>query len=206
MPERTPGRPEHAVEDTGPTRTFGRSRSPKPGAAGESYDPTVTLSGGELQATIAGAVIQALALKDEREAAGKAAQRLDVELAFEARIKRLKLLVGILGGLVAVGGSVFTVFQWYADREVEAVVESRRRADVDEAIKAATTKHEIDQVSNETAHRDQSEALKAVGVLQLEQGADVRRILIESAPASKREALEEKPPALEAAEAKVRRQ
>ena len=196
------------VDDTSATRPFGGRTPSGPQRVvppAPEYDPTVTLSPDDLQATIAGAVIQALALKGEQDAAGKAAQRVDLELAFESRIKRLKLIAGAATAIATIGAIVFGVFKWYADGEVAAAVEARRRTDVDASIQAAEAKHDVDQASNDVAHRDQSEALKDVGVLQLEQGADTRRILLEVATPADKKRLEEKPPELVEAERKVRR-
>jgi len=177
--------------------------SPPPSA---SSSATATMTPGDLEATIATAVIQAVNIREERERAGKAALAQDLEERFELRIKRLKLIAGGLAAVMAIGGVIGGVFKWYGEREVEVVLEDQRRAHVDAAVNTITSRHTDDQVANVTAHDDLSTDIDELGALQLEQGADTRRILLEAVPKGRRAALEEKPKSLKDAEAKVRRQ
>lgn len=119
----------------------------------------------------------------------------------QTNLERLGVTVAVV---VSVGGAAVGVTSWVwsqsgdvARREIQI---ERNRAAVEEV--GERLEEHIENAAIATKHQDQ--AIRALGALQLEQGADQRSMLLELTPRPSK--FRNKPPALEEAEKAVRRQ
>jgi len=115
----------------------------------------------------------------------------------------LKSAASVATIVVTVGGAAVGMTSWVWARSGEAAVQEQRLTGTEQRIEAVDRALERHVEEARAASDRQDEALKAIGALQLEQGEEQRRILLEIAPRGTSSA---KPPALREAEARVRRQ
>jgi hypothetical protein len=152
------------------------------GAALEQERKTVT-------AATTTAFLTASADEDERD-----------ELA--RRLKRVKVVAGVMVSLVT---ALASVGAWVYARGEEAKADEQHELEQDRVL--GSTKVALDShVVESKADAEESEVrMRNIGALQIEQGNDQRKILLESAPRAVRARNKDKPPELLEAEGRVLR-
>jgi hypothetical protein len=118
------------------------------------------------------------------------------------RLKRVKV---IAGALVSIVTALASVGAWVYARGEEAKADEQHELEQDRVL--GSTKEALDShVEDSKAEAKESEVrLRNIGALQIEQGNDQRKILLESAPRSVRAKHKDKPPELLEAEGRVLR-
>lgn len=152
------------------------------GAALETERRTVT-------AATTTALLTASADEDERE-------------DLERRLKRVKIIAGVAVSLVT---ALSSVGAWVYARGEEAKADEQHELEQDRVL--GSTKIALDShVVESKVDAEQSEVrMRNIGALQIEQGNDQRKILLESAPRAVRAKHKDKPPELLEAEGRVLR-
>ena len=147
------------------------------------------------------------ALSEERRADRSGAAALVAAAEVErdqadSKLKRVKLWAGCAVSVVVIGSALFT---WIYGRGQDAQAQTQHEAAQDAGIAGASVRIESLEKTTTKASADQSEKIRNLGALQIEQGNDQRHILLKSAPKSVREELEKKPDELIEAEGRVLR-
>lgn len=179
-------------------------RPARPIAPAPSRTPTepagMTITPGELQQIMTTTAVEAVKVAKAEDRAKSAESDTEITIDLQKTVSRLK--TGI-AAVVAIAAVVMAVLNGYADQRVAAAAEDQRRLDVAEALGTISTQHALDQTTNEQTHRRQAAADKRRDVLQVEQGKDTRRLLMEVVPAGRRGSVETPAPSLTAAEGAV---
>lgn len=192
------------MEPVRPAVPIARARPtpvPRPPPSRVQTQPAgMTLAPGELDQVVATAVVQALTAQEARAKATAASDDTEITVDLQKTVARLKAGLALLA---VVGTGALTVLNWYGDQRVAAAAESERRLEVGKALETMSTQHAVDQEGNRQTHEAQDRANRRRDVLQVEQGKDTRRILLEAVPAAKRSIVALPAPALAEAEAAV---
>jgi len=156
----------------------------------------------ELEQSIQSAVARAIGDATEQQRSARVAAEVEAEAEAGRAWKRAQ---AIIAGVVAAAGVAVGVVAWIYQQGGLAEAEVSHEAAQDARVDRLTEQFEAHVKAAKAATEAQADALRNIGALQIEQGADQRKILLESAPQSVREANEEKPAPLVEAEGRVLR-
>lgn len=169
---------------------------PPPSRVPTQPAPTVTMAPGDLEAVVARAAVQAVDLQSAKTRASDSSDDLEVTINLQRTVRRLQWGIA---AVVTIGGALGTMLNAYGDQRVAAAAEDQRKVDVADALETISTQHRVDQAANVQTHKRQEEASVRRDRLQVEQGRDTRRLILEAIPQGRRGSMG-RSPELEAAE------
>jgi hypothetical protein len=156
-------------------------------------------------ADIRAAVSSAMAEREQLDHARRAEWEVDREQAWEARLRRAKLVATFAAAIATVLGVAWTVLVWYGDTRQRGATRDAWEQSVDERAVQHRQALEGHTSQSEEVHGEIRRTVRDLGALQLEQATDQRRLLLRTLDPADRRRYERKSPELRSAEAKVRR-